>query len=328
MTFKASKKPIGGELEIVSDGCFYGVTNSGRSSLRWIIQSMHLKGKKVLVPDFICQIVIDIFREYEVQPVFYQIKKDFEFSISNNIKNVDALYVVKYFGHESRSFISAIKGSKLPLIIDDVFGIEVPSIGSDVRWSYFNSLRKITNISDFSQVVSNVRLVDIDKPRLEHFSNLKYRAKEVKFEFLKKSIGDEEAYLSDFSEAESFLDDHLGVFAPEDRSVHLACYFFKNLDQERSVRCQNLATAKQSLTRLRFLDIAPSFPSFLPLILRNRDRVQRELREYKIFFAVHWPELDCVSNDLTGQLLSLPIDSRFSTEKIQEICKLIEMLDQ
>lgn len=328
MTLMPKNKPQGGEFEIRPYGYSYGVTNSGRSSLRWIILSMRLEGKRVLVPDFVCQVVVDVFREYNVDLVFYRIRKDFEFSLPCGVENVDALYLVRYFGHDSKSFVSEVNYSKLPLIIDDVFGVDVPSFGQDVRWWYFNSLRKVTKIADFSQVISNVALCDIDKGRLANFSNLKYKAKEAKFSFLEASIGNEKDYLSDFATAEAFLNSNKGIFSPEDRSVYEACVFFERLIHERSIRQENLACAKQHLSNFRFLDINVRFPTFLPLILKNRDRVQNKIKEYKIFLAVHWPRNDCKSNELSRQILSLPVDVRFTKKIIKETCELIEDLDK
>ena len=78
MTSNSRYRPIGGEQEIAPDGLFYGVTNSGRSSLRWVLLSMKLQGKRVLAPDFICQVVIDVLNEYDVQVDFYNVKENLE----------------------------------------------------------------------------------------------------------------------------------------------------------------------------------------------------------------------------------------------------------
>jgi hypothetical protein len=327
MTFSSSNKPIGGEQEIAADGRFYGVTNSGRSSLRWIIQSMHLQGKRVLVPDFVCQIVVDVLLEYNIAVSFYQVRDDFEFSLPDDITDVDALYLVRYFGHESASFEAAINHSKIPLIIDDVFGVEPPVIAANVPWSYFNSLRKVTAIADFSQLISNVPLAEVRKQNLTVFSTLKYQAKEAKSDFLRAAVGDEQSYLAKFAQAESILDEHVGICSADDKSIYLTGCFYRNLESEISVRRRNLLLAKEYLNGTKFLDINPKFPSFLPLVLHDRDKIRRELMQHSIFLAVHWPATKQSPSGLSEKLLSLPLDSRYSVEDIERICTMIKRLE-
>lgn len=327
ISHSVKNKPIGGEQEIFDDGYYYGVTNSGRSSLRWIIQSMHLQGKRILIPDFICQVVIDILREYNIEIYFYKINKNFEFSLPSILEKTDAIYIIKYFGHESNSFKSILMNSKLPIIIDDVFGTELPQIKTLANWSYFNSLRKISTISDFSQVISNIPLLSIKKESLSAFSNLKYQAKNAKAQFIHSHRGEEKYYLTMSSNAENLLDNTKGIFSPDDKSVYLASQFYHKLEYIKTINKKNLITAKKHLNNTQFIDISPEYPSFLPLILKNRNKIRLALMENSIFLAIHWPEVNAISNDLSSQILSLPLDSRYTIEDIQRICDLIKKLD-
>lgn len=321
-------KPIGGEQEIFSDGYFYGVTNSGRSSLRWIIQSMHLQGKRILVPDFICQVVIDVLHEYNIEIVFYKINVDLEFILPSISTQVDAFYLIRYFGHDSASFKLALASLTVPIIIDDVFGTELPQFESSTKWSYFNSLRKISSIPDFSQVISNTPLIEIKKEPFPVFSNLKYQAKEAKAKFIESSEGEESHYLTLFSKAEKLLDTSNGIFSANDKSINLTNQFYRRLDHTKAIHKKNLTTAKQNLNSHQFIDISPEYPSFLPLMLKNRDNVRLSLMEHSIFLAVHWPEIQEASNELSPKILSLPLDSRYTSEDIQHMCELIKKLDR
>ncbi len=321
-------KPIGGEQEFLNDGYFYGVTNSGRSSLRWIIESMQLQGKRVLVPDFICQVVIDILREYNIEAVFYKINDNFEFTEPPISRPIDAIYIIRYFGHDSASFQSILTNSTLPIIIDDVFGTEVPQIKSATKWCYFNSLRKISAVSAFSQTVSNNPLLDIPKGTLPAFSDLKYQAKEAKAKFIHSWEGNERQYLTTFSDAENLLDNSVGIFSADDKSIYLANQFYRNLAHTKTIHKKNLAAAKGSLSQHQFVDITPEYPTFLPLRLKNRDKVRLALMEHAIYLAVHWPEIKETSNEVSPKILSLPLDARYTPEDIQHFCKLIQKFDQ
>lgn len=321
-------KPIGGEQEFFNNGNFYGVTNSGRSSLRWIIQSMQLQEKRVLVPDFICQIVIDIMNEYDIEAVFYKINDNFEFTVPPTSKPVDAIYIIRYFGHNSASFQSILTDSTLPIIIDDVFGTEVPPVKASTKWCYFNSLRKISAVSAFSQIISNTPLLDIQKGTLPAFSDLKYQAKEAKAKFIHSREGNENQYLATFSDAENLLDNSVGIFSADDKSIYLANQFYQKLAHTKAIHQKNLTVAKRSLSQHQFVDITPEYPTFLPLILKNRDNVRLALMEHAIYLAVHWPEIKETSNKISSKILSLPLDARYTPEDIQHLCKLIQKFDQ
>lgn len=327
MILHYKNRTFGGEQELYSDGLFYGITNSGRSSLRWLIQSMDLINKKILVPDFVCQIVIDILLEYQVKIIFYTIKDDFEFSLKENIFNADAIYLVKYFGHTSDAFKTIISTSSIPLIVDDVFGIQAPKITSNVPWGYFNSLRKITPIADFSQVITNIPLLDITKKRLLEFSTLKYKAKEIKFDFVNSSAYDEEKFLRLFEQAEYILNTNKGIFQPEDKSIFLAGKLHERYEVNKTLRLQNMDEAKKNIPSKKQINITPEFPSFLPVLLNHRDRVRSMLMKKGVFLAIHWPSHNKVKNAISDKIISIPLDPRYDRNDIRSICNLINQFD-
>lgn len=319
----ADKLPIGGEQEIAFDGLYYGTTNSGRSSLRWALHSMDLYAKRILVPDFVCQVVIDVLLEFSIQPVFYEVGLDLDFKLPTDARNCDALYLVKYFGHSSKSFSIALEQSNIPLIIDTVFDAELPTVKTNSHWCAFNSLRKISRIADYSQLASNKPLIPIERTRLETFSRLKYQAKNIKHQFLTKKIESEEHYLNLFSDAESILDDSKGVYYPEDNSIFLSNIFHHNLSAETELRRSNFEMAKATLSDVTYIDINPYLPSFLPILLKDRDRVREKLRESHIYLAIHWPSLSTLGNKLSPNILSIPLDSRYQMSDIQRMCQII-----
>ena len=327
MTSNSRYRPIGGEQEIAPDGLFYGVTNSGRSSLRWELLSMKLQGKRVLAPDFICQVVIDVLNEYDIQVDFYNVKENLEFSLPICLDDYDALYIVKYFGHESAIFKKITHNSSLPLIIDSVFDVQQLDINAKTHWCCFNSFRKVSAIADFSQIISNMPLLTINKERIASFSKLKYQAKEAKYNFVNSSQGSEETYLDDFYNAEKIINKNHGIFEPEDRSIYLIGCFFSSLREEIQHRQQNLILAKKTLKNINYIDVFPDFPSFLPLLLNKRDEVRYELMRHSIYLAVHWPAIEQSGNTLSDKLLSLPLDSRYTIKEIECMCNIITMVE-
>ena len=318
-----NNKLIGGEAELASNNCFYGVTNSGRSSLRWILESMNLAGKRVLVPDLICQIVIDVLKEYDIKISFYNIDEELSYELNGLEVEFDALYVIRYFGYDSEALKRTYSELNTLTIIDDVFGIEPPIISTTQHWCYFNSLRKISFVADYSQVISNRPLKLVEKNKLDEFSQAKYLAKEKKFSYLNARISTEAEYLELFNLGESILNVSKAIYQASDISLYNATRFYQNLNNETGIREKNLLVAKKLLRAEQYIEINPSFPSFLPLRLKDRDSVRKYLMNKNIFLAIHWPAPDCAYNSLTEQLLSIPLDSRYNDKDIERICILI-----
>lgn len=316
------KKLIGGEQDLLSNRLFYGVTNSGRSSLRWILHSMSLKGKRIMLPDFLCQIIVDVIREFNIEIVFYKINIDLSYDFSNEIEGVDAVYIIRFFGDDSASFIKAISETKGKLIIDDVFGIDLPISILSSHWCYFNSLRKISSIADYSQVISNKSLTDINKKNLISFSENKYLAKNEKYSFINGLTADE-SYLSKSQAAEALLDASKEIYQPSETSLYYATKFYQSIREETLIRLLNLNIATEILKNGSYLNINPLFPSFLPVMLSNRDEVRKALFMDNIYLAIHWPVTEDSNNELSSKLLSIPLDSRYNVDDIKLICDLV-----
>lgn len=312
---------IGGEPETECPKYYQDLTNSGRSSLRLIIESANLAGKHILLPDFLCQIIIDVLQDYQITYDLYNINYGFEFELPDNTSIYDALYLIKYFGSKTNSFINACQSFESCLIIDDVFSPFPDVLKRTKPWFSYNSLRKITPIADLSIVYSNVQLVSTHKSKLSDFSTIKFKAKYKKFDYLYKGVGTEKQYLDLFNKAENILDNNKGIYYPSNYSLILAMNYFSNFKEEKTIRMQNYSLIEKLLPDIT-IPVNPDFYSFAPILLENRNQIRLKLMENNIFLAVHWPP-SSVFNALNNRILSLPVDSRYKTESIHKMCKLI-----
>lgn len=310
---------MGGEQELAASGYYREITNSGRASLRLIIESAQLSHKRILLPGFLCEIICDVLAEYHLQVDFYSVDSTFNYHLPDNIDDYDALYLIKYFGGTTDSFHRAVAGFERCIIIDDVFSPYPETIERAAPWYSYNSLRKISAVADFSMLYSNEPLASFNDTTLEAFARLKYTAKRQKFEYLNTQIGDEQGYLELFSQAEKVLDEQKGIYRPSTQSVLAAIEFFAQLEQERSVRADNYQLIKLLLPELS-VSIATSFHSFVPLLLENRDDVRCALMKDNIFLAIHWPAVAGVENVLSQSILSVPLDSRYSQDELTLLC--------
>ena len=66
------KKPFGGESPLNSQGCYYAMVHSGRAALRLLLKNS-LNKKRILLPDYLCGVIVDVMRQYKVPFDFYHI---------------------------------------------------------------------------------------------------------------------------------------------------------------------------------------------------------------------------------------------------------------
>jgi len=313
---------IGGEQEIAPLNYFQDVTNSGRSSLRLIIESANLRNKQILLPNFLCQVIVDVLEEYNITFDFYSVDKSLELQLPKNIEKYDALYLIKYFGGRTKTFVQACCSFKGCVIVDDVFSPLPEFLKRSSLWFSYNSLRKISPVADFSLVYSNIPLAGITKTSLADFSALKYQAKNLKYDYLQDKSIQEETYLDLFSQGENLLDNGLGIYAASVESIITALSFFNDLNKERTVRNEHYQLIRAMLPKLT-IDIDSEFYSFAPIFIKNRNELRKQLIKENIYLAVHWSEVKCIKNELSPTIISLPLDRRYSNENIIKLCELI-----
>lgn len=313
---------VGGEQELAQLHYFRELTNSGRSSLRWIIESAQLESKRLLLPDFLCEVILDVLAEYHIDVDFYSVDSQLGYQLPDDLSHYDALYLIKYFGATTASFEHAIATFKQCIIVDDVFSPYPQVLDITQSWYSFNSLRKISAVADFSMLYSNQPLKPLDVKPLAEFAALKYQAKQYKYDYFNAAQGKEQTYLSLFNQGESCLDEHKGIFSPSARGVLESINFYQHLDSERVHRRNNYAVVCALLGDYN-LPIQSDCYSFAPILLPNRDVVRRKLMGHNIFLAVHWPEATTVTNKLSHAILSIPLDSRYNEHDMSEICQYI-----
>jgi hypothetical protein len=313
---------VGGEQELAQVNYFRELTNSGRSSLRWIIESAQLKHKRLLLPDFLCEVILDVLAEYHISVDFYVVDRQFGYQLPDDLSDYDALYLIKYFGATTASFEHALSTFKQCIIVDDVFSPYPHVLDLSQPWYSFNSLRKISPVADFSMLYSNRAFATVQRANLPKFAELKYQAKQCKYDYFNSGVGSEEAFLALFAQGERCLDDDKGIFSPSTNSILQSINFYNKLEQEKMLRRKNYDVICDELAEY-LSPITTDCYSFAVIFLPNRDAVRRKLIGHNIFLAVHWPEASAVTNELSHAILSIPLDSRYSTKDMEDICQRI-----
>ena len=309
-------RPIGGEIETnFNEDIFF--TDSGRSSLRLFLKNF--KSKKILIPDFLCEIIIKVLKEEKINYSFYHINEDLSIDYEG-IKNqkFDVLYVINYFGvlHNQQQLQNIIRDKIL--IEDNVFFYNFENRGFK-NWYSFNSYRKITSLADGSLIKTNIKIKkDFIKDK-NIFSELKYKAKCKKYNYVYHKEGKEEIYLKLFQEGEKILDEQRFIGKISDKSIYLlANYEYTKI---RKLRKNRFKILYKKFSKYLLNKNALEY-SYFVLKLNNRDKIRKKLFEYNIFLPVHWPKL--TDNVLYNKVISIPLFENYLEEDFNYMINTIE----
>lgn len=311
-------KPIGGELALNSPVEELFFTDSGRSSLRLFIRSGN-RDKKFLIPDFLCQIIEDVLIQEKVTYEFYKINSDLSIdkdSISH--KKYDIFYLINYFG-ELQNIDNLDINDKI-VIEDNVFFYDFKNHNNFKKWFAFNSFRKITSFADGSLVKTNL---DIDDSHIEQteakFVEKKYEAKQLKYDYLNNTIGNENDYLRLFEDGEQLINQQLNIFQMSTKSLFQMMLYDK-VKQSVSKKYYELFYNE---FKLYCLNDNVEFYSFFVMKTVKRDELRKYLFSKNIFLPIHWPK-SSQDNILYDEVISIPLFSMYSIDEMKYIISSIK----
>jgi len=313
-------KLIGGEIEMSQTNLYEYLTDSGRSSLRLLLHG--LKTKKFLIPNYLCEIVLKVFNEHSIDYSFYAINGDLSIDISRiKKKDYDVLYIINYFGRNND--IYGVIPSDTTLVEDNVFLPIFEKPKNIDKWIGFNSFRKISPVADGSLIKSTIELSDeLFFKEESEFAPIKYKAKNIKYNYIHNHKHSEEEYLDLFRLAESTLDAQNSINSIYSYSLFRIFDFLSTNEKEYSNRKENICVLKKYL-RSKAININTQYPSFYVLSVDKRDELRKYLFEKSIYLPIHWPKVSGVENDLFNRLISIPVDSRYNEHDITKIAALI-----
>jgi len=303
-------RPIGGEPELfLKENIFY--TDSGRSSIRVFFKNIQ---GKVLIPDFLCEVISETLKKENIEYDYYHINEDLSIDF-NTVKNFDILYVINYFGIKQKIDINL---DNKYLIEDNVFFYDFENKGFK-NWFSFNSYRKVTHLADGSLIKTNLD-IKFKQENRNLFSDSKYKAKKIKYDFIFNNKWLERDYLKLFKKAESILDNQGEIFSISDKSIYLlSLYNVKYYQDIRKKRFEKLLNELGDFC----INKNPEFYSFFVIKIDNRDKFRKMLFQKNIFLPIHWPNNE-VDNVLYDKVISIPLFENYDEKDFEYLIASIK----
>jgi len=312
-------RPIGGEIEFpkLSENIYFA--DSGRSSLKLFLRS-GFNSKKILLPNYFCeiieQILIDENIEYEFYNILDNLTIDFE-SIEN--KQYDILYIINYFGMTHN--IDKLAIDNKIIIEDNVFFNDFSNTKNYKYWFGFNSFRKISSLSDGSLIKTNLKINnDLIINQEAKFVQPKNIAKDLKYQYIYNNIGEESDYLNKFIEGESLINLQKNIYTISNKSLYYL--FAKDTFNNQDILKKRYERLYKEFKEYS-LNLKITYYSFFILKLSNVDKLKKELSTKQIYLPIHWPK-STQYNDLYGRLISIPLFINYDDVEFNNMIDIIK----
>lgn len=312
-------KPIGGYFELeLRQGEHYHKDairlNSARNCFEYILLAR--KYKKVFLPYYTCEVLLQPLHKYGIAYEFYSINKSLEPACLRCLRPDEAFLYTNYFGLK-QTFVrklSEIYGEHL--IVDNAQAFFAPPIdGIDT----FYSPRKFFGVSDGGYLYTNCLLtqdflLDHSYDRIQHLVQ-------------RIDNGAEDGY-AEFRRNDESLDNR-----PIFRMSKLTSSILQNIDYEEikerrysnfNILQKYLCSSNHIALNIQNGDVPMVYPYYTDDIM-----LKKRLIDSKIFVATYWPNVFewCVETSteyqLSQNILPLPIDQRYGLNEMEQIIKLI-----
>jgi len=289
--------------------------NTGRNALELILKVK--KYKKVFIPFYTCDVILEPLKKTKTQYEFYSIDKNVEpiFDYST-IKTDDGFLYTNYFGLKD-SFVNKLAIICKNLIIDNSQAFfakpnkNVPT---------FYSCRKFFGVPDGAYLYME-GISEIDLPYDNSVTSFTHLLKRIEY-------GAEAGY-QDFKNNDNYL-----IGQPIKQMSKLTKALLCNIDYEfvKKIRKENFLFLHKELSEKNELaiDINKEFvPMIYPFLLKNKE-LKRTLIKNKIFVPTFWQNVlkwvknNSIEFNFTTLLINIPIDQRVSESDLNTIIKIIK----
>ena len=328
---------VTGRCRLDLEGFFF--FRSGRDAMKQLAAAK--PGSHVLLPALCCESMILPFALNGCKVEFYKLTAGLagdEQDVLAKAHAGDILLYMCYFDHQPfrDEFLNELRRRGVFLLEDRTQDIIVPRSGGFVPDATVASLRKWAAMPEGGLLKTAERLPDAETdPR---FAALRREAMEEKGRYLKSGAAEEkESFLDKFHRADELLDENGRAVAMGEESRLLLA----ELDFEKilSTRRRNVSVLERELAdfladgRVRALTCSRSTAGlYYPLLLQNRDAVQRAMAQAAIYCPVIWPipaaAVGVCQNceNTAAHILALPCDQRYTQRDMTHIAGTLKKI--
>jgi hypothetical protein len=318
---------------------------SGREALHLVALNIKANNEHpvVLMPAYCCHSMVDPFEKAGWGVVYYPLNGDLTadeqvlFSLLLS-KQPRAVLTMNFFGSASTKAAIDIIKTEFPdcICIEDFSHctFSIRSIFNPEVDYYVSSIRKSVGVCDGSVVISKHPLEEsMVQDEETDFSLTRQGSQTIKRRYnYTQDGGSKTSFLIHLRQKEIDLDNFEGVHRiSQFAKKQLASLNGKEIAFARRINMKHILGLLSGRIEMvpgieRCLDGAPFS---LPIIVENRDEVQKKLALNGVYAPVLWPISDkartmcSISAKMADKMLSIPIDQRYNYDDIEDIASIV-----
>jgi len=283
--------------------------NNGRNALLYLLKAKNIK--KLYIPYYLCDSVIDMLKLYGYDFQYYNINLDFMPIFNETLENDEYLYIVNYYGQLKNDKVLQLKKKYKQIILDNTHAFfQKPIQGINTIYT----CRKFFGVPDGAYLATDIKIkedleIDISKDRMTHIlGRYECTASEYYNDFQNT---DESLYREPLKYMSKLTHNILGAI---------------NYERIRNIRNKNYVYMENKLGGCNKLKlIHPEGAFSYPFYFKNGIEIRKTLAKKKIYIPTLWPNIlsnspeGSIENDYAANILPLPCDQRYGTEDMEYI---------
>lgn len=281
-----------------------------RNALRFVLNVR--KAKRVLVPDYSCNVVFKACADANVEIIRYEIDDFFKPRNIPDIKEDDYIYITNYFGQIDDDYMNDLCHKFPNIIVDNVQSFfSKPIVGADTIYS----CRKFFGVPDGAYLYAREDMA------------FEYEAlqNDCSSDRWKHIIGRADKHACDFYEESRNNETKLNLNHPRKMSKstqNMLCGIDYGIAMER--RGQNFDFLNENLKKENKLEVNNRGGYFTyPFLVENGVRLRNYLNQNNIYTPCFWPEHRDSQNKrsafLSSNIVPLTIDHRYGDAEMRRI---------
>lgn len=320
---------------------------SGRNAIKALCKNIGLR-KKVAIPIYTCDTVIQPFLDEKWDVVFYKINKDLSICDQSlddvvNKDKPDVIFFHSFFGFNTYGNTENIIKYKNQgiVIVEDLTQSLFSNHFLKMADYYVTSFRKFIAIADGGALISKKKLTnqcvsDADN-RIVETALIAFETKKEYFD-----TGNSELkilYRKKYQELNSLISNNEQLMKMSDysRKIIDSC----NIKLITDIRQKNYEYLLHEIEEIGFvktvleLSIEKCTPLYLPIYVTERAEVQKYLAEHNVYCPIIWPKSNSITfydsdvDYMYNSMLCIPIDQRYSIEDMKKVvCLLLKYQDE
>lgn len=317
---------------------------SGRESLLFVSRNCKfVKHKVILMPAYCCWSMSAPFEKDGWKILYYRLNEDLTVDLDYlrellEKEPVEAVLTMNFYGSASTDdAVTLVKAHNKEIKVIEDFSHCTFSIGQIFNLNvdyYVSSIRKSIGVCDGAVVLSKDKMgsqfIDIEDP---DFANRRAIAQILKGRYsYSNNQGEKLFFLEEIRVCESIINEFLVPRPISDRAKQMLTLINgEEIAYARRENMKHLVGILQGKVKMipgleRCFDGAPFS---LPILVDNRDDLQRNLAQKGVYAPVLWPickearDVCSVSTYISDHMLSIPIDQRYNWNDMEEISSII-----